>query len=171
MKNKILKIFTTISFALLLITAVPALAAPNIGLEPGGLANQVADKSQYNPASVNQFTISESIGRVIRILLSLTGTVFLALTVYAGVLWMTAAGNDEKVEKSQGILRAAAIGLVIVIASYGISALVLAAITYSATSTGGAGPAGAGGGAPTQSGWSQYGGFLQDSAMRMLYLK
>lgn len=88
----------------------------------------VADQSGYGTAGVTDTTLSESIGRVIKILLSFTGVVFLALTVYAGFLWMTAGGNAEQVEKSQQIVKTATMGLIIVISCYGIVVFLLAAI-------------------------------------------
>ena len=59
--------------------------------------------------------------RIIRLILSFLGIVFLALTIYAGVLWMTAAGEKEKVEKAQGIIKASVIGLLVILAAYSIT--------------------------------------------------
>jgi TRAP-type C4-dicarboxylate transport system permease small subunit len=47
--------------------------------------------------------------------------VFFGLTLYAGLRWMTAQGNEEMVTKSKEILKAAIIGLVIVTASYALT--------------------------------------------------
>src|SRR3989339_2228008 len=49
--------------------------------------------------------LSSTIGVIIKTILSLVGTIFLILMVYAGILWMTAQGNNEKVEKAQGIIK------------------------------------------------------------------
>lgn len=57
------------------------------------------------------------------------GVLFFALTVYAGVLWMTAQGDSKKVEKARDILVAAVIGSVIVVASYALTDAVFNAIT------------------------------------------
>ena len=64
-------------------------------------------------------------GKIIRVGLGLLGTIFLVLTIYAGYLWMTAAGNDETVAKATGILKMAVIGLVIILVSYSLSYFVL----------------------------------------------
>lgn len=61
------------------------------------------------------------VANVISIALQLIGILFLALTVYAGFLWMTAAGNEEQVEKSKKLLFQAVIGMAIVLASYSIT--------------------------------------------------
>lgn len=70
-------------------------------------------------------TLSENIGNIIKVALSLVGTIFLALTVYAGFLWMTAQGDESKVEKAQNIIRAAVIGLIIALSAYGITKFVV----------------------------------------------
>lgn len=57
----------------------------------------------------------ELAGRIVRSALVLLGVIFFALTVYAGVLYLTAGGNEEQVKKSTTILKRAVIGLFIVI--------------------------------------------------------
>lgn len=65
-----------------------------------------------------------SVSTVIVGILSLAGTIFLVLTVYAGIMWMTAQGNDEKVTKAKDIVTQAIIGLAITLAAYAITAFV-----------------------------------------------
>lgn len=117
---------------------LPVLAAgPDIGLGAGGLTQKVAGNGGYAVAGVTDTSLSASIGQVIKVALSLVGTIFFALTVYAGFLWMTASGNEEKVTKATEILKRAIIGLIIVLAAYSITSFVLGRIIQSAN----AGPA------------------------------
>ena len=58
------------------------------------------------------------VARIVRIILTLMGTLFLVLIVYGGLTWMTAGGNEEQVKKATAILKNAAIGIVIVFAAY-----------------------------------------------------
>ena len=88
------------------------------------LSQDIAAKSGYK-AGVTEGTLSETVGKIIKAVLGLLGTVFLALTVYAGVLWMTAAGEEEKVTKATGILKTSVIGLIIILAAYSITYFVL----------------------------------------------
>ena len=69
--------------------------------------------------------VSLVIGDTIGIALSFLGVFFLLFTLYAGYLWMTAQGDEEKVSKAQKILRGTAAGLLIVVAAYAISFTVL----------------------------------------------
>lgn len=58
------------------------------------------------------------IGVVIRTALSLVGVIFLISTVYSGIQWMIASGNEEKIEKAQTRIKRAVIGLAIVVGSW-----------------------------------------------------
>jgi FtsH-binding integral membrane protein len=112
--RKILAIF---SIAVLLPSV--AIAGPDINTYTKG----IAEKSGFGAA--NELTLSQTIGKYIKIILSLVGMVFLVLTIYAGVLWMTAAGEEDKVTKAKNILQASVIGLIIMLASYSITAFVV----------------------------------------------
>jgi hypothetical protein len=68
-----------------------------------------------------QSDLATSIGTVIKGLLSLVGTIFLILTIYAGILWMTAQGDEGKIDKAKDIIRASIIGLVITLSAYAIT--------------------------------------------------
>jgi hypothetical protein len=77
---------------------------------------------------------------IIRILLTLLGTVFLAMTIYAGYLWMTAGGNEEQVTKSKKLLSQSIIGLIIVFSAYSITIFAFkVAVNYFADPLGGGG--------------------------------
>ncbi len=87
------------------------------------LSQDIANKAGYG--DTNSSSLSETIGKIIKIVLGLLGTIFLVLTVYAGALWLTAAGEEAKVEKAMDILKTAVIGLVIILAAYSITYFVL----------------------------------------------
>jgi len=85
--------------------------------------------------SSTDLTVSGFIGNLIKALLAATGIIFLVLTVYAGVLYMTAAGEPDKVKKAKSMLTSAVIGLVIIIGAYAISSYVITALSTAATAT------------------------------------
>lgn len=66
---------------------------------------------------------------VITTALSLVGTIFLGLTIYAGIRWMTAQGAEEKVTKAKNTMEAAIIGLVITLLAYAITSFVTNRLT------------------------------------------
>ena len=90
--------------------------------QTANLHDQIGQKAY---GQVSELTLSQTVGKIIRIVLGLLGIIFLALTVYAGFLWMTAAGNDEQAGKAIGILKTGVIGLIIILASYSITYFVL----------------------------------------------
>lgn len=49
------------------------------------------------------------------------GVISLGLILYAGILWFFAGDEEERIEKAQDIIKGAVIGLLLVLASYGIS--------------------------------------------------
>ncbi len=70
-------------------------------------------------------SLESIISIVIQVALSFLGVIFLVLMVYGGYLWMTARGNEEQVKKAQNIIITAIVGLVIILAAYAISYLIL----------------------------------------------
>ncbi|MBD3248395.1 hypothetical protein GF382_03870 [Candidatus Falkowbacteria bacterium] len=69
--------------------------------------------------------MSPLFNNLISALLGFLGLVFILLMIYGGYLWMSDTGNEEQVKKAKDLITAAIIGLVIVLASYAISYLVV----------------------------------------------
>lgn len=65
------------------------------------------------------------VARVIQVALGFLGMIALGLLLYAGYLWMTSAGDDNQVSSAKTLLRNGAIGLVIILSSFGIVTFVL----------------------------------------------
>lgn len=112
-----------IGFALFMATMPVLSAGPDIGFGSGGMAKNIAGNAGYD-TSGDEYALSRTIGGIIRAVISMVGVVFLILIVYAGVLWGTSSGNEEHITKAKGILKSSLIGLIIVTAAYGITALV-----------------------------------------------
>jgi len=79
--------------------------------------NQTAGEIKSIPTG-GEPDLATTIGKIIGYFLSFLGIVFLILMIYAGFLWMTAGGNDEKVKKAIDIAINGGIGLVVVFAAY-----------------------------------------------------
>lgn len=71
-----------------------------------------------------------TVASLISAILGILGIVALILIIYAGFMWMFAQGNEEKVGTAVKILRDAFIGLLIIIASYGIASYVFSLINW-----------------------------------------
>jgi hypothetical protein len=69
------------------------------------------------------------VGDVIGVALSLLGVLLLLIMLYAGFLWMTAAGEVDQVKKARSMMINAVIGLVIVFGAYALTEFVLRSLT------------------------------------------
>lgn len=94
-----------------------------------GLDNSVADE-----AGLPKKELKLTVLGVIKWILGFLGVIGVILVVYAGFLWMTAAGNDDQISKAKGIITAAIIGLIIVILAFAIVQFVLGGVN-TATNT------------------------------------
>lgn len=79
--------------------------------------------------------LEQTIGTLINVFLGLLGIIFLLLIIYAGFLWMTAAGDDGKVKQAKNIMTTSVVGLIILLSAYAISTFVIEQLT-TATGTG-----------------------------------
>ena len=129
MKSKItLKLVISLLIAIFAFSFfTPVLAQDNTSEEGGtynfqeqsGL-NATADAAGYTEEN-QKTTLEQRVSRVINAVLIMLGILFLGLVIFAGITWMTAFGNDEKVAKATELLKEAIVGLVVVIAAYAIS--------------------------------------------------
>lgn len=62
---------------------------------------------------------------IIRASLAFVGIFFVVLIMYAGWLWMTAAGEEEKIGKAKKLILNGVIGLAIVLAAYSITLFII----------------------------------------------
>ena len=121
----------------MLLVAVSLTMTLNVGLASaqGGDDFSLTDKLKnvggnagYS-AEVNESALPNTVGAIIKGLLSLLGIVFMAYIIYAGYLWMTARGNEEQLSKAKAIIRGSIIGIIIVLGAYAITQFVLTSLT------------------------------------------
>lgn len=112
-----MKRFAPLLMALMICTALPTFA---YAVELGGLDATAGQAGIKDTSATPQAVV----GRVLAQGISLVGIIFFALILWAGFLWMTAAGNEQRVDEAKQILLAAVIGLIIVAAAYAITKFV-----------------------------------------------
>lgn len=118
------------SMALVITPALPAMAQSSITTGRDTGLEATANEAGLSTGA-SQFPLETLIGSLIETLLSFVGILFLILTVYAGILWMTASGEDAKVLKAKKLLSSAIIGLIIITAAYAFTAFVIGALSSS----------------------------------------
>lgn len=104
-------------------TATSALAVESVNL----LKNTGA-AAGYPSDTANEYSMAATVGAIINAALGILGVIFLGLTFYAGYLWFTAGGEEEKVTQAKAYLYNGLIGLVVILASYGLSRFVVTSI-------------------------------------------
>jgi cysteine-rich repeat protein len=113
--------------------ALPALAqSPDLGL---GYATAIG---------LTTADIRTTIARIISYFLGFLGIIAVGIMLYAGFLWMTAGGSEEKISTAKKWMINGTIGLVIIMSAFAITQFVFRAIT----GEDGLGGSGSGGGCP-----------------------
>lgn len=119
-----------IASAALWLLYVPLAHAQDLG---SGTLDQVAGAASIK----GQTSLPLLIGNLVRVAIGMLGIVFLILTVYAGFLYLTARGEEEKVTHAKETLQRGVIGLIIISAAYAIASFVIGALaTATKTTTG-----------------------------------
>lgn len=116
------KLFFSLIASALLLPSITLAAPAYSGTYGSGLTTGAS--AAYN-GTVPNADILGLVGLLVQALLGILGVVFLILIIYAGILWMTAAGNEDRVKKAQSILKNSVIGIIIVMTAYAISYFVL----------------------------------------------
>lgn len=111
---------------------LPALSLVGIALVGLPLA-YAADKFGLDAAACSaglckNKDLLATVGKLIQTILSYLGVLFLILMLYSGFLYMTAQGDAKKIESAVGIIKGAIIGLIIIAASYALTAFVINAV-------------------------------------------
>ncbi|MFZ4632200.1 MAG: hypothetical protein ACOYL8_03295 [Patescibacteria group bacterium] len=134
--KKSFKIFLSLSFLLFTAFIITNICSAQL-LDNDALTGIKDNANEVRAAS--GLSASASVGSVIasiiRSVLALLAAIFLVLMIFSGFKWMTASGNESEIEKAQGIIKAAIIGLVVVLAAYAITYFVFKYLPFSASIT------------------------------------
>ena len=126
---KRLATYISVLFCVYLLPFVPRAHASAAGDITAGLSS-TASASGYGATPIG---LDVFIGNVISAILGATGIIFVIIAVYAGILYMTASGETEKVKKAKSMLIQAAIGLIIIVGAYALTSFVVKALNAAAT--------------------------------------
>jgi len=109
-----------------LLAAIPFMgfALPVHAVDIGSGLDDIGDQAELSDAE-----LPEVIGTLIKVFLSILGIIFLILTLYAGFLWMTAAGNDDKIAQAKKIMVAVVVGAAIIFSAWAITKFVIGGLS------------------------------------------
>lgn len=114
------KIFQQLALMLLLVSILTFPYFVFAGSKDDIKTNMDAIAGGYDTTRGSETGLAELIGMIINVGLSLLGVIFIVLTIYAGFNWMTASGDESKIETAKKTLTRAIIGLIIIAGSYAI---------------------------------------------------
>lgn len=122
------------AMALFSTLALPAFALAQFNAGSSGLTE--TGNAVYGAQNPTQLSPGLFIGNyIIKPVIGLTGLAFLVLTVFAGVMWMTSAGNEKQIAKAKNILVASVTGAAIVASAYAITNTVVSNLSTSTAPT------------------------------------
>lgn len=110
-KNLIIIVF--VLMAILLVADFILAAGPDLGMEYG----EATGLGETDPRQIA--------ANIIRIVLAFLGVVAVILIIYGGFVWMTAAGNEERIKLAKKVLASAIIGLIIILSAFAIATFLL----------------------------------------------
>jgi len=108
-----------LSFAVIALILVPFLGITQVSALDVGI-NEVEDSVELGNKDPR-----ETVGQIINVAMLFLGIIAVGIILVGGFKWMTAGGNDEKVGEAKKLMGSGVIGLVIVLAAWGIASFIL----------------------------------------------
>ncbi len=121
-----------------LVTLCLAAGSP-IGIQPVH-AQQTVDLGLQEVGNTTVLSAEDPrtiVVRIINISLSFIGIILVSIIVYAGFLWMTSGGDNEKIEKAKRLIQNAIIGVLIIVSAWAITRFVLTSLLGATGGSGG----------------------------------
>jgi hypothetical protein len=101
---------------------MPALVSAQIQVIPSAGDVPGPNIGTVNPANI--------VATIFRITIEIAGAVFLVMLLFGGFTYLTSAGNEEGTTKAKKMMINAVVGLIIILAAYGIGTFILKALGY-----------------------------------------
>ncbi|MFP4514925.1 MAG: pilin [Parcubacteria group bacterium] len=108
-----------LSFALIALILVPVLGIAQVNALDVG-TNEVEDSIELGNKDPR-----ETVGQIINVAMLFLGIIAVGIILVGGFKWMTAGGNEEKVSEAKKLMGSGVIGLIIVLAAWGIATFIL----------------------------------------------
>lgn len=117
---------TLTAVALAAVLAVPALVSAQNNNSNEQLTDDFFGVNVVgNELELTTQDVRVTAARIINAAMSLLGLVAVVIILAGGFKWMTAGGNEDKVEEAKKLIGAGVIGLVIIVSAYSIARFVI----------------------------------------------
>lgn len=121
MNKKVFKklVVLTMTIAAFVLVATPVLAVDIWGGQQAEMNTQLG-LGEKDPRAIA--------ASVINVMLGFLGVIAVVIILLGGFKWMTAGGNEDKIAEAKKLMAAGLIGIIIVLASWGLALFVLDAL-------------------------------------------
>ena len=99
--------------------AIMALALP-FTVQPAHAASLLSIESIGSQVGLGNADLKKTVLNILQLVLGLLTFVAVIMVILGGFTWLTAAGNEEKVDRAKKIISAAVIGLIIVLLAWAV---------------------------------------------------
>ena len=131
MQKTLAKIATFFTLFMLVIAPAFVLALPVKAADDLDVGLDVGLAQIENDIALSNTDPREIAANVINVILGFLGIIAVVIILLGGFKWMTAGGNEEKVEEAQKLLKSGIIGLIIILAAWGIASFVVGSLINS----------------------------------------
>ena len=90
----------------------------------------------HETTKLGKADLQTTVARIINVMLSLLGIVAVVIILLGGFKWMTAGGNDDKVEEAKKLILSGIIGMAIIMSAWAIARFVLIQLGQATAVTG-----------------------------------
>ena len=90
----------------------------------------------HETTKLGKANLQTTVARIINVMLSLLGIVAVVIILLGGFKWMTAGGNDDKVEEAKKLILSGIIGMAIIMSAWAIARFVLVQLGQATAVTG-----------------------------------
>ena len=116
-KKTILTVLLCLSFLSLVVTPV---LAQEIDVGLSAVRSEAGFSSQ---------SLTDTIGKIIKLVLGFLGLIALILFIVGGFKWMTSGGNEESISEAKKLMSAAVVGLFIILIAYAATSFIISRLT------------------------------------------
>lgn len=132
------KMFIVLMLAFISVSSFASANIPNTGtgidITSGDVFKSFVDATAYKDVTTTK-TLPQLVGDIVKGLLSLLGVVFAIFLIYGGILWMTAGGEQSRLERAKSIIKNSVIGIIITFGAYAISYFVIDIVLKASTNS------------------------------------
>src|SRR5947208_1252090 len=104
-----------LSKAALIVGSIAAAALPLVAT-----ASTYSIESTVSSIGLGNADLKKTVVNILNLLLGLLALIAVIMIIIGGFTWLTAGGNEEKVDKAKKIISAAVIGLIIVLLAWAV---------------------------------------------------